>query len=145
MRIARQATAALLDPRVEAEIGARLRYCVGNRRRITRRLRELEDEWDLESVLENNASIVAALGVMVGAVLNRQVPSVPVSWVVSLVRLAANGILPVETLLRRLGLRTAREIEIERTALKIMRGDLDGAPRSMSDRQPSEVIRIVRP
>lgn len=145
MRIARQATAALLDPRVEAEIGARLRYCAGDRRRITRRLRELEDEWDLESVLENNASIVAALGVMVGAVLNRQVPSVPVSWAASLVRLAANGILPVETLLRRLGLRTAREIEIERTALKIMRGDLDGAPRSMSDRQPSEVIRIVRP
>lgn len=142
---ARPSTASLIDQRVEAEIGARLRSCAGNRRRITRRLRELDDEWDLESVLESKASIVAALGVILGAVVNRRVPSVPVSLTSSLVRLTANGVLPIETLLRRLGLRTAREIEIERMALKILRGDLDAAPVPATGRRPSDnVVRVVR-
>ncbi len=134
-----------MDRRVEEAIGAQLRYCAGNRRRIARRLRELDEEWDLESVLESNASIVTALGVIAGAVANRRVPSVPVSWAASLVRLAANGLLPLEPLLRRLGLRTSREIEIERTALTIMRGDLERAPASLAGRRTSDSgIRVVR-
>ncbi|HQS18264.1 hypothetical protein [Reyranella sp.] len=135
-----------MDRSVEESIGAQLRYCAGNRRRMTRRLRELDDEWDLESVLESNASLMTALGVMAGAVVNRRVPYVPVSWAASLVRLAANGLLPVEPLLRRLGLRTTREIEIERMALTIMLGDLDRAPVSPAGRRPSgNAIRVVRP
>jgi len=135
-----------MDHSVEEAIGAQLRYCAGNRRRITRRLRELDEEWDIESVLESNAAIVTALGVMAGAVVNRRVPSVPVSWAVSLVRLAANGLLPVAPLLRRLGLRTSREIEIERLALTIMRGDLERAPVSPTGRRASgNAIRVVRP
>ncbi|WP_422033534.1 hypothetical protein [Reyranella sp.] len=134
-----------MDRRVEEAIGAQLRYCAGNRRRIARRLRELDEEWDLESVLESNASIVTALGVIAGAVVNRRVPSVPVSWAASLVRLAANGLLPLEPLLRRLGLRTSREIEIERMALTIMRGDLERAPASLAGRRTSDSgIRVVR-
>lgn len=135
-----------LDRSVEESIGAQLRYCAGNRRRMTRRLRELDEEWDIESVLESNASIVTALGVMAGAVVNRRMPSVPVSWTASLVRLAATGLLPVVPLLRRLGLRTSREIEIERLALTIMLGDLDKAPVSPAGRRPSDnTIRVVRP
>lgn len=134
-----------MDRSVEEAIGAQLRYCAGNRRRIARRLRELDEEWDLESVLESNASIVTALGVIAGAVVNRRVPSVPVSWAASLVRLAANGLLPLEPLLRRLGLRTSREIEIERMALTIMRGDLERAPASLAGRRTSDnAIRVVR-
>ena len=134
-----------LDRSVEEAIGARLRYCAGNRRRITRRLRELDEEWDIESVRESNASIVSALGVIAGAVVNRRMPSVPVSWTTSLVRLAATGLLPVVPLLRGLGLRTSREIEIERLALTIMLGDLDRAPVSPTGRRPSDnTIRVVR-
>ena len=134
-----------MDRSVEEAIGAQLRYCAGNRRRIARRLRELDEEWDLESVLESNASIVTALGVIAGAVVNRRVPSVPVSWAASLVRLAANGLLPLEPLLRRLGLRTSREIEIERMALTIMRDNLDRAPASLAGHRASDSgIRVVR-
>ncbi len=133
-----------MDRSAEEAIGAQLRYCAGNRRRITRRLRELDEEWDLESVLESNASIVTAFGVMAGAVVNRRVPSVPVSWAASLVRLAANGLLPVAPLLRRLGLRKSREIEIERMALTIMRGTLDRSPASLAGRRADNGIRVVR-
>ena len=117
----------LMDRRVEAEIGARLRYCAGNRRRIERRLRELDEEWDLENVLETQESLVASVGTVVGAVVNRRLPSVPMSWSAALVRLAANR-LPLAALLRRTGLRTSREIEIERMALRLLRGDLMSHP-----------------
>lgn len=119
-----------LDRRIEAAIGAQLRYCAGNRRRIERRLRELDDEWDLESVLEAKATLVASLGTVVGAVVNRRLPAVPMSWSATLVRLAANR-LPLAALLRRTGVRTSREIEIERLALRLLRGDLPSHPGSL--------------
>lgn len=120
----------LLDRRIEAAIGAQLRHCAGNRRRIERRLRELDEEWDLESVLEAQASLVASLGTVVGAVVNRRLPFVPLSWSAALVRLAANR-LPLATVFRGMGLRTSREIEIERLALRLLRGDLVSHPVSL--------------
>ena len=122
-----------IDRRVEAAIGAQLRHCAGSRRRIEQRLRELDEEWDLESVLEAQASLVASLGTVVGAVVNRRLPSVPMSWSAALVRLAANR-LPLPAALRRMGLRTSREIEIERLALRLLRGDLVSHP--VSSRRP---------
>ena len=131
-------TPRVLDRRVEAAIGAQLRSCAGNRRRIARRLRELEEEPDLESVLERRASLVASLGFMAGAVVNRRLPSVPVSWTASLVRLAATNWLPMGALLRRMGLRTSREIEIERVALRLMLGDLERLPTSLGSRRVAD-------
>ena len=133
-----------LDRRAEAAIGAQLRYCAGNRRRIARRLRELEEERDLESVRESNASLVASLGFMAGAVVNRHLPSVPVSWTASLVRLATSWF-PIVVSLRRMGLRTSREIEIERMALRLMLGDLERLPASLGSRRLADSsIRVVR-
>lgn len=134
-----------VDRRIEEATGAQLRRCAGSRRRIERRLRELDEEVDLESLLDRNASVVASFGVMVGALVNRRLPSVPVSWTASLVQLAARGWSPLEPLLRRLGIRTAREIEIERVALGILRDDLDRLPASLGSRRFSDnAIRVVR-
>lgn len=135
------AESGAMDRRVEAAIGAQLRQCAGNRRRIERRLRELDEEWDLESVLEAQASLVASLGTVVGAVVNRRLPSVPMSWSAALVRLAANR-LPLATVLRRMGLRTSREIEIERLALRLLRGDLVSGPMSL--RRPPRDDLLLR-
>lgn len=139
-------TPRVLDRRIEAAIGAQLRSCAGNRRRIARRLRELAEERDLESVLESRASLVASLGFMAGALVNRRLPSIPVSWTASLVRLAATNWLPMETLLRRMGLRTSREIEIECVALRLMLGDLERLPPAPGSRRVGDSgIRVVRP
>lgn len=139
-------TPRVLDRRVEAAIGAQLRSCAGSRRRIARRLRELEEERDLESVLESRADVVESLGFMAGAVVNRRLPSVPVSWTASLVQLAATSWLPMVALLRRMGLRTSREIEIERVALRLMLGDLERLPTSSGSRRlAGSGMRVVRP
>lgn len=139
-------TSRAMDRRVEVAIGAQLRSCAGNRRRIARRLRELEEERDLESVLESRAALVESLGFMAGAVVNRRLPSVPVSWTASLVQLAATSWFPTVALLRRMGLRTSREIEIERVAFRLMLGDLERLPNALgSHRLASSGIRVVRP
>lgn len=133
-----------MDLRIERATGAQLRRCAGNRPRIERRLRALDDEVDLKSLLDRNASVVASLGVMVGAVVNRRLPSMPVSWTASLVQLAARGV-PLESLLRRMGIRTSREIEIERVALGILLDDLDRRPASLGSRRFSDNgLRVVR-
>jgi len=124
-----------VDRRIEEATGAQLRRCAGNRRRIERRLRELDEEVDLESLLDRNAAVVASLGVTVGALVNRRLPSVPVSWTASLVQLAARGWSPLESLLRRMGIRTSREIEIERVALGILRDGLERPAGSLGSRR----------
>ena len=134
------------DRRIEEATGAQLRRCAGNRRRIERRLRQLDEEIDLESLLDRKDSVVDSLGVMVGALVNRRLPSVPVSWTASLVQLAARGWSPLQPLLRRMGIRTSREIEIERVALGILRGDLERLPASLGSRRFSDnAIRVARP
>lgn len=138
-------TLSAMDLRIEEATGAQLRRCAGNRRRIERRLRTLDAEVDLESLLERNASIVASLGVILGTLVNRRLPSVPVSWTASLVQLAARSYSPLESLLRRMGIRTSREIEIERVALGILLEDLDRLRASLGSRRYSEHgIRVIR-
>ena len=138
-------TLRAVDRRIEEATGAQLRRCAGNRRRIDRRLRELDEEVDLESLLDRNASVVDSLGVLVGVLVNRRLPSVPVCWTASLVQLAARGWSPLEPLLRRMGIRTSREIEIERVALGILRDDVERRPGSLGSRRFSDNgVRVVR-
>ena len=131
--------------RIEEATGARLRYCAGNRFRIERRLRELDREWDIERVLETNASVVAFLGLLLGSAVNRRWLFVPVAVTAFLFQHAVRGWCPPLPVLRRMGVRTSREIEIERVALKILRGDFDERPAPpRSRRLAKNIIEIAR-
>jgi hypothetical protein len=102
---------------------ARLRQCVIDPDRIDRRLRELDEEWDIERVLETNASIAAFAGVVLGATADRRWLALPALVTAFLFQHAVQGWCPPLPLLRRAGFRTSREIELERVALKVLRGD----------------------
>lgn len=108
---------------IEQQTGERIRRCAGNPRQIDRRLRELDGEWDIERVLETNASLLAFAGVALGAFVNRRFLWLPAAVTTFLFQHAVQGWCPPIPLLRRLGIRTSREIEIERVALRILRGD----------------------
>lgn len=122
--------------RIERQTGANIRRCVRNPREIDRRLRELDREC-IERVLETNASLVAFAGVVLGAMVNRRFLWLPAAVTTFLFQHAVQGWCPPLPILRRLGIRTSREIEIERVALKILRGDF-------RDVQAGEAIRIAR-
>lgn len=114
-----------INRRLEAQAGARIRRCAGNPLAIDRRLRELDREWDIERVLETNASLIAFAGVALGAGRGRHWLVLPALVTAFLFQHAVQGWCPPIPVLRRLGVRTSREIEIERVALKILRGDFD--------------------
>lgn len=90
---------------------------------ITERLQQLEREWDIERVLEMNASSLALAGVILGMKVNRKFFFVPAIVTAFLLQHALQGWCPPLPLFRRMGFRTSKEIDEERQALKVARGD----------------------
>jgi hypothetical protein len=99
---------------------------------INARLNELDREWDIERVTAMSAAVDAGLTLGLGAWRG------PRWWKWGLGFLAAAllahvavGLCPSLPLYRKLGFRTPREIEEERFALKLARGDF-GSPWAAS-------------
>jgi hypothetical protein len=90
---------------------------------IDERIRELEREWDVERTLEANAASVALAGVALGFAVHRRFFLLPGVVAAFLLQHALQGWCPPLPLIRRMGIRTAREIQDEIIALRILRGD----------------------
>ena len=93
---------------------------------IDRRLAELDREWDIERLLEANASTLSLIGLGLGRFVDRRFYLLPAVVVGFLLQHAVQGWCPPMPVFRRLGVRTASEIEEERYALKALRGDFRG-------------------
>lgn len=116
-------TAGHVNRQIQEELEARICYFAANPSGIDRRLRELDEEWDIERLLETNASTLAFIGVVLGATVDKRWLVVPALVTAFLFQHAVQGWCPPIPVLRRLGYRTSREIEVERVALKVLRGD----------------------
>ena len=97
-------------------------------RTISRRIDELEQEWDMERYLETNASALAFSGVILGLFVNKKFLAIPAIVLPFLFQHAVQGWCPPIPLLRRIGIRTRKEIDAEKFALKAVRGDFDNLP-----------------
>jgi hypothetical protein len=123
----RRNTAETVNERLDREMRIRLRYYAGcDRAEISARIDELEREWDMERILETNASAIALTGLGIAAATRNKkwlfVPGVVLSF---LMQHAVQGWCPPVPVFRRLGVRTREEIEREKYALKVLRGDFD--------------------
>jgi hypothetical protein len=96
---------------------------------IENRLRTLDREWDIERTLEANAAAASLLGLALGALVDRRFFVFPAVVAGFLLQHALQGWCPPLPAFRRLGVRTPREIDVERTALKAMRGDFAAVPK----------------
>lgn len=101
------------------------RYIGASEGELTRRIRDVEQESDMERLLEANASGLALLGLMAGMTINRKFLWLPVVVLTFLLQHAVQGWCPPVVLFRRLGVRTRQELDAERAALKALRGDFD--------------------
>ncbi len=113
---------------------------------INRRLDELEHEWDVERLLECNASSIAFTGVALGALVDRRWLILPALVTGFLFQHAVQGWCPPLPILRRLGFRTSEEIDEERQALKILRGDYQAVstPSNNSLAQLDQILAAIR-
>lgn len=105
---------------------------------LTARLQQLDTEWDVERLLQTNASILCLVGLTLGARVNRRFLLLPAAVFSFLTQHALQGWCPPIPLFRRLGVRTRREIERERYALKVMRGISTRCPGSPKVPRASE-------
>jgi hypothetical protein len=89
-----------------------------------------------------NASALAFAGTLLGASRDKRFLILPALVTAFLFQHAVQGWCPPVPILRRLGFRTAQEIEQERNALKMMRGDFN--PRRKARRATSTKRRATK-
>ena len=118
-------TAAHVNRRIERETEASVAYFAEHPEEIDDRLGELDREWDIERTLEANAASFSLVGLTLGLTVDRRWLALPVGVAAFLLQHAVQGWCPPVPVFRRLGLRTAGEIDRERYALKALRGDFD--------------------
>ena len=110
---------------------------------IRERLQALEEEWDVERCLETGAAALILSGSVLGLIKSRLWFLLPFGVGAFLLQHALQGWCPPLPLLRQLGVRTAEEINEERTALKTIRGDFyDVSAHSLST--AAQVMGAVR-
>jgi hypothetical protein len=113
---------------------------------IEKRLAEIDREWDIERALEANAASISLAGFALGAFVNRGFLVLPAVVAGFLLQHALQGWCPPVPVMRRLGMRTQTEIEQERYALKLLRGDFKEVANPDRNIAPgqSDVLRAVR-
>ncbi|MEX2591699.1 MAG: hypothetical protein WD426_02915 [Anditalea sp.] len=108
---------------------------------ITQRLKELQKEWDIEKTLIVNASSLTLTGLLLGTFVNKRwyiFPGVVASF---LLQHGLQGWCPPLPLFRKLGIRSRQEIDEERYALKVLKGDFDDLSASSKPEEIREALR----
>lgn len=108
---------------------------------IDRRLAELDREWDIERMLEANAASVMLLGIYFSVSVSRKWLLMPMAVGGFLLQHAVQGWCPPLIWFRRMGFRTASEIDYERYGLKVLRGDFAGLASAKGEK--SEVAKVL--
>jgi len=115
----RRSTDIEINRRIDRQTDANIKsYASLGREAVLRRIEALDCEWDVERVLEVNASTLALSGLVLGVTVNKKwllVPGIVLSF---LLQHGLQGWCPPLPLLRRLGVRTRGEIDREKYALK---------------------------
>src|SRR5215210_7669062 len=103
----RQNTAEDVNEMIDRETLRRIEpFANQGHARITARIRELDQEWDVERWLETNASTIAFTGLILGWTVSKKWLVVPGIILPFLFQHAVQGWCPPIHLLRRFGVRT---------------------------------------
>jgi hypothetical protein len=103
---------------------------------INRRLEALDREWDIDRTIEAEAAAVGLIGLALGTFVRPAVLALPAAVGAALFLFGVRGMYPLLPIFRRLGIRTAREIQRERYAVKALRGDFDALPNGAEASKP---------
>ncbi len=117
-------------------------YSERSNQEISNRIRTIENEWSIERWLETNASILAFIGVLLGAFVNTYWLFLPSIVLIFLFQHAVQGWCPPLPIFRALNVRTRKEIDWEKYALKILRGDFNEL--NNKSKKAEEILEIVK-
>lgn len=113
---------------------------------ISARIQELDREWDLERMLETGAGTLALSSVLLSRIKGRLWLLVSASTLALLLQHSLTRTSPLSDALRAFGVRTRREIDAEKNAMRMLRGDFDNF-KSVSEEshRAIEALRLSRP
>ena len=116
----RSSTASHVNEEIDLQTDINIqRYKGKSKAEILERIQMLDKEWDIERVLEVNASTLALSGLILGLTKNRKWLFLLGIILPFLLQHGLQGWCPPLPLLRRLGIRTRGEIDREKYALKL--------------------------
>ena len=141
----RASTSDEINRQIDLKLERRIRfYATQGRDVISERIEALDREWDVERTLEANAATLSLVGILLGATVSRKWFILPAVVGGFLLNHAIRGWCPPIPALRRMGVRTRIEIEQERYALKVLRGDFDGMREGKTPPEPEAIVRTVQ-
>lgn len=120
-----------------------LYYSMQPREVLSRRIAELDREWDIERILEANASSLALTGLFLGLARSRKYLLLPAMVMGFLLTHAIQGWCPPVPALRKIGVRTRAEIDQEKFALKVLRGDFQNVAHPSLELKTSDVRQVI--
>jgi hypothetical protein len=131
-------TSNKVNQQIEDRTASKAAYYADHPELIDRRLEELDREWDIERWLQMNSAVLTVAGLALAAFHDRRWLILPVGVQLFFMQHGLQGWCPPVPAFRRMGVRTLREIEAERNALRALRGDFDGA-----EDDPSRALRAA--
>jgi hypothetical protein len=140
-----QHTSSEVNENIQKKTEMSIKLYGSRREMIDQRLKELDREWDIERLLEANGSTLLLVGLALGVFVDRKWLLLPMFVGGFCLQHAIQGWCPPIEAFRRLGVRTAQEIQEERTALKSIRGDFEQLPvQENFNKNFEDVINAVR-
>lgn len=135
-------------PRVNARIRRKTNTDIkkhsSNPAEIRQRLKQLDKEWDIERTLEVNGSTLLLIGLGLGSFVSKKWYLLPAFVGAFCLQHALQGWCPPIEIFRRLGIRTSKEIDEERTALKAIRGDFKPLANRKNHRSSATALKASR-
>lgn len=127
---ARRHTASSVLRRIDADALDHLMAVANQPETASRRLEALDREWDIDRTIEAEAATLGLVGLALGTFVRPAFLALPATVGAAVFLFGTRGLYPLLPLFRRLGIRTAREIERERYAVKALRGDFQAMPQA---------------
>jgi hypothetical protein len=122
----KEATPSSVNEKIETDTWQRVAsYANKSSSEITARIKELNKEWDIERYLGVNMSTLALIGVALTYFVHINWLILPLIVLAFFFQHAVQGWCPPLPVLRLFKIRTSKEIEQEKYALKLMRGDFN--------------------
>ena len=118
-----ESTSERINERIRRRTAERIEFYRDHPDEIDDRLEELDREWDIERTLEANASALILITLALGMTKHRKFLVFPAVIAGLLFQHAIQGWCPPIPVLRRLGIRTQREISEERHALRAIQNE----------------------
>ena len=142
----RRNTAPQINQKIDQAMMKRVwEYAKKSRDEISARIAELDREWDVERVLETSAGALSLGGVLMSIARGRGWLLLPAGVLASMLQHSLTRKSCAVQLIRAAGVRTRREIEAEKYALRMLRGDFDKMQTvSEENHRAIEALRLSR-